>query len=1124
MPFIFMSDVTQFILAQYKTLPQFQHLVQKSMRPESPVHIKGCSGSSLSFISAAFTDESDCLQVFISDEKEEAAYLLNDLESILGKENVFFYPESYRRPYDTDETDNSNILMRTEALNAIRQNKVKAIVSYSHALAEKVVTKELIQDKILHLKVGESVDIDFIFDVLIEYDFDRDDFVYEPGQFAARGGIIDVFSFANDLPYRIEFEGNKVASIRTFNPDTQLSVTKFDRIDILPNIERKQVQEIRQSLLEFIPADTVLWIHDITKTVSVLDRYFEKAESAYKQLSGEVKRRSPDELFLNGQEFSDKLKTFRRCYFGPVHQSMDVIEFHTQAQPPFHKKFELLLENLEKNKTEKILTFVFSDQPKQIERLNNIFQDLLSKSDINQSIHDKELFKPHYFSIKSGFVDQDLKIACYTDHQIFDRYKRFQIKATYSKNQSISIKELTTLKPGDFVTHIDHGVGQFAGLEKIDVNGKPQEAVKLIYKDGDSVFVSIHSLHRIARYSGKEGKEPVLNKIGSNTWQTLKAKTKKRVKELAFDLIKLYAKRKSEEGIQYSPDTYLQHELEASFIYEDTPDQFKATQDVKTDMEKPYPMDRLICGDVGFGKTEVAIRAAFKAVCDGKQVAVLVPTTILALQHFKTFSSRLKDFAVTVDYINRFKSAKAQKETLEKLANGKVDIIIGTHKLVSKDIRFKDLGLLIIDEEQKFGVSTKDKLKTIKSNVDTLTLTATPIPRTLQFSLLGARDLSVIRTPPSNRYPVVTELKGFNEETIRDAVMYEVSRNGQVFFIHNRVQNIQEITGMIQRLCPDVKVKFAHGQMDGSKLEEIMLEFIEGDFDVLVSTSIVESGLDIPNANTIIINDAHNFGLSDLHQMRGRVGRSNKKAFCYLLTPPFSLLTAEARKRLNALLEFSDLGSGFYIAMKDLDIRGAGDLLGADQSGFINEMGYETYQKILNEALQELKQNEFKDLFKEEVKLDNHKWVDDCTIDTDLEILIPETYVDNIAERLQLYKELDNLKSEDEIQQFMDRLIDRFGSLPDQAQELFNVIRLRIQAEKLGFEKVILKRKKMILHFVSNQQSSYYQSGQFQKILNFLQLPQSKNIDFRQKNDKLTMTYEGVNSVSNALSILNNML
>lgn len=1108
------------IIGRYAALPQLQQLERALAAAGQPVQLKGLAGSAVAFVASALQRLAPQLNLVVADDKEEAAFLLNDLEALVGKDKVLFFPESYRRPYDVSETDNANVLMRAEVLNTIGQGRAEWVVTYPNALVEKVISKEEIAERTLRLKVGESVDVDFIFDMLIEYEFERDDFVYEPGQFAARGGIIDVFSFANDLPYRIEFDGSRVASIRTFNPDTQLSVAHYQHLEILPNIERKQVREVRQSFMEFIPPAARIWMHDLTKACAVASAYFEKATAEYDKLNTEIRHLPPDELFLTEDELLRQVKRHPCIHYGVTHQQMEVVEFHCQGQPHFQKNFDLFLQNLEQNKTEQVLTFIFSDQAKQIERIFTIFEDLLKKNNRSGNVHEHALFVPQYYAIHRGFIDNDLRIACYTDHQVFERYKRFQLKATYNKDQALTIRELTNLQPGDFVTHIDHGVGQFAGLEKLEVNGKPQEAVKLIYKDGDTVYVSIHSLHRIARYSGKEGKEPSLSKIGSNAWQALKAKTKRKVKELAFDLIRLYAKRRTEKGFQFHPDTYLQHELEASFIYEDTPDQVKATADVKADMEKPYPMDRLICGDVGFGKTEVAIRAAFKAVCDGKQVAVLVPTTILALQHYKTFSNRLKGFAVAVDYVNRFRSSKTQKEILQRLEEGKLDILIGTHKLVGSDVKFKDLGLLIIDEEQKFGVSTKDKLKTIKTNVDTLTLTATPIPRTLQFSLLGARDLSVIRTPPPNRYPVVTELRGFNEEAIRDAVIYEVSRNGQVFFIHNRIQNIADIAGMVQRLCPDVKVRYAHGQMDGAKLEEIMLEFIEGDFDVLVSTSIVESGLDIPNANTMIINDAQNFGLSDLHQMRGRVGRSNKKAFCYLITPPITLLTGEARKRLNALLEFSDLGSGFNIAMKDLDIRGAGDLLGAEQSGYINEMGLETYQKILNEALQELKENEFRELFEEELQKEGHKWVDDCVIDTDLEILIPESYVDNIAERLQLYKELDNLRSEEEIRSYQEKFIDRFGALPPQTQELFNVIRLRLKAESLGFEKIILKKESMILHFVSNQSSPYYQSEVFSKILAFLQRPESKSVDFRQKNEKLTMTFTRVRNVQQALEVL----
>lgn len=1090
-------------------------------RNHREIQISGIAGSSISFIVHAIRHHANNLQLIIAPDKETAAYLLNDLENMLGKEEVLFLPESYRRAYDVEETDNANVLMRTEALNAISTGKASIVVTYPNALSEKVISKTEIQSRKLHLSKGELVDYDFILDLLIEYEFDRDDFVYEPGQFAARGGIIDVFSFAHELPVRIEFSGKHIESIRTFSPDTQLSIEVFDEIDILPNIDRKDKKEERFSLLEFIPNNTYIWMYDAEKVSTVLDHFFQKASEHFENLHDDISHLPPGQLFVESTTFKEQLKAFNTIYWGKHRETGIEVSFNISAQPPFQKNFDILLNDINNKRADLFNIYLFSDQVKQIERIYSILDELLKKQEADNDQWSQQIIHAEFHSIYEGFVDHDLKIACYTDHQIFERYKRYTLKANFSKEQTITLKELTGLNPGDFITHIDHGIGQFGGLETVMNDGKKQESVRLIFKDGDTVFVSIHSLHKISRYSSKDGKQPVLNKIGSTAWQTAKSKTKKRVKELAFDLIKLYAKRKSEKGFSFSPDTYLQNELEASFIYEDTPDQYKATQDVKADMEKTYPMDRLVCGDVGFGKTEVAIRAAFKAVSDNKQVAILVPTTVLALQHYKTFSKRFKDFPVNVDYLNRFKSSKQIRESLDKLAEGKTDIIIGTHKLIGKDVKFKDLGLLIIDEEQKFGVGTKDKLKSLKASVDTLTLTATPIPRTLQFSLMGARDLSIIRTPPPNRYPVVTELRGFNEEVIRDAIMYEVNRNGQVFFIHNRVQNIMDITGMISRLCPNVKVKFAHGQMEGHQLEDIMLEFIEGDVDVLVSTSIVESGLDIPNANTILINDAQNFGLSDLHQMRGRVGRSNKKAFCYLLSPPLITLTNEARRRLNALLEFSDLGSGFNIAMKDLDIRGAGDILGAEQSGFINEMGYETYQKILAEAIQELKENEFQELFKDELNAEGHKWFDDCIIDTDIEALIPESYIDHIAERLSLYKAIDSLKSEFEIEKFRNELSDRFGAVPSQTEELFNAVRLRIKGEALGIEKITLKKNTLICYFISNKNSAYYQSDVFTKVLQFLQKPASKPIEFKEKNGKLTLTLKNIKRIKDALDFLN---
>lgn len=1100
------------IVKRYQGLPQIKKLSGESENMGSYVTISGITGSAFPSIISALSPTFSRIHLCIAPSREEAAYRYNDFQSLLGEEGVFFFPESYRRPNEFDAADSNNILMRSETLAAVVNNQARLVVSYPAALAEKVMTADRIQKQILRLNLGEAVDPNFVFDVLIEYGFERDDFVYEPGQFSIRGGIIDVFSYSHEYPIRLEFENDRLSSVRFFDPENQLSVQSLEHIEIMPNLEQKNEGEFRISFFDFIPNNSLCWIEDESTLIAEIRNTFIKATALYNQENHHI---SPSFLFVPPDEFSRRLKNF--SVVSLVSHNADII-FHTSPQPLFNKNFNLLYAHFLQNVVDGITTYLFSDQPRQQERIKQIFSDIHS-----QQTHDDAIYTPVPVSLYQGFIDHDLGVACYTDHQLFDRYKRFQLKTSYSRDRAITLHELTTLQPGDYITHIDHGVGQFAGLEIIVNNGRKQEAVKLIFKDGDSIFVSIHSLHRISRYSSKDSTRPVLNKIGSNTWEKLKAKTKKRVKELAFDLIQLYAKRRTQKGFSFNTDSYLQHELEASFMYEDTPDQFKATTDVKQDMEKPFPMDRLVCGDVGFGKTEVAIRAAFKAVTDGKQVAVLVPTTILALQHFKTFSKRLADFPCQVDYLNRFKTTSEQKDSMANLASGKTDIIIGTHMLASDKVKFKDLGLLVIDEEQKFGVSVKDKLKTIKETVDTLTLTATPIPRTLQFSLLGARDLSIIRTPPPNRYPVQTEIRGFNEAFIRDAIHYEIMRNGQVFFIHNRVQQIAEFTGMIQRICPNVNVRFAHGQMDGKELESIMLDFIEGDFDVLVSTSIVESGLDIPNANTIIINDAHHFGLSDLHQMRGRVGRSNRRAFCYLIAPPQSALTSEARKRLTALVEFSDLGSGFNIAMKDLDIRGAGDLLGADQSGFINEMGYETYQKILTEAVQELKENEFKDLFVEEIESVNHAWAHDCIVETDLELLIPSDYVEPISERLTLYKELDSLNVESEILSFQKRMTDRFGPMPSQVSALMHTIRLRRIARELGFEKIILKNQQLIAYFISNPQSTYYQSGVFHKLLHYLQLPEAVGIAFKQQNNRLSIRMQQIKSIEVALSAFKKM-
>ncbi len=1116
------------ILRKYSDSANNSLLTQELKGNTARVQLKGVIGSGASFIAAAAHQHNYKANLLILADKEEAAYFLNDLENILGEENILFFPASYRMPYQHEDIDNSNILLRAEVLNKINTGKKHiCIVTYPEALTEKVVTKTHLTKNTLELKQGEKISIDFITEVLSEYGFDRVDYVIEPGQFSVRGGIVDIFSFSNDTPYRIEFLGNEVDSIRSFDSISQLSIQKLTYCTIIPNIQTRLLQESRQTFFEFIPENSVVWFKHFQLTIDRIEKAFEQAETTYSALDTMVTQLGPEELYIDKDTFTKQILGFPLVEFGN-HYSLkptQTIIYNFSPQPSFNKNFSHLNDNFKGNIRNKLTNIIFSDTPKQIDRLYKIFEDISPKKEGEQ-----ESFTPILLSIHEGFIDNDLKLACYTDHQIFDRYHRFRLKNSFNKkNEALTLKELKGLNPGDYITHIDYGIGRYGGLETIEVNGKTQETIRLVYKDYDIVNISIHSLHRIAKYSGKEGAEPKINKLGTNTWSVLKQKTKKKVKEIAFDLIQLYAKRKALKGFQFAPDNYMQNELEASFIYEDTPDQIKSTSDFKKDMESEWPMDRLICGDVGFGKTEIAVRAAFKAVCDSKQVAILVPTTILALQHYKTFKDRLKDFPCKVDYINRFKSAKEQKETLERLEKGEIDILIGTHGIVGKNVKFKDLGLMIIDEEQKFGVGVKDKLKTFKSSLDTLTLTATPIPRTLQFSMMGARDLSVINTPPPNRYPVQTELHAFNEEIIRDAVMFEVSRGGQVFFVHNRVQNIMEIAGMISRLCPDVKVAIGHGQMDGDKLEQVMMDFVEGEYDVLVATTIIESGLDISNANTIIINQAHMFGLSDLHQMRGRVGRSNKKAFCYLLTPPVSLLTPEARKRLKAIEEFSDLGSGFNIAMRDLDIRGAGNLLGGEQSGFINEIGFEMYQKILDEAIQELR------LENEELRMTNvggthhftqsknSQYLTDCVIDTDMEILIPDSYVNNITERLNLYRELDSSKNEEELSHFEMHLADRFGPVPSEAIELIHTIRLRWLAMEIGFEKLHLKNNRMTGYFIQKQNSPYYESETFTKVLKFVQ-HNPRKCKMKETNGRLTLSFENIKSIDDAITALQPIL
>ncbi|MCG7500742.1 transcription-repair coupling factor [Tenacibaculum sp. Mcav3-52] len=1118
----------QAIVNHYQQSENVKQIVNQLQQDPHHFQLTNLVGSSLSFVISETFKQADKPYLLIFNDKEEAAYYLNDLEQLLGDKNVLFYPGSYRRPYQIEETDNANVLLRSEVLNRINSRKKPAIiVTYPTALFEKVVTKKELEKNTLKVVVGEQVSLDFVNEVLFEYHFKRVDFVTEPGEFSVRGGIIDVFSFSHDEPYRIEFFGDEVDSIRTFDVETQLSKEKLKKVSIMPNVENKTLQESRESFLKYISAKTAVFVKNVDLLSDSLDKFYRKAELSFNELSTEIKHAKPEELFCNGELIRNQLQDFTTVDIGKNRHSERSekpqgsaelnltnvsINFDTHPQPSFNKKFDLLIQNFNEFSAKGFTNYILCSNEQQAQRFHDIFDD-----------HEEEVsYETIVFPLYQGFVDIDSKIVCYTDHQIFERYYKFRLKNGYAKKQSITLQELTKLDVGDYVTHIDHGIGKFGGLQKIDVEGKKQEAIKLIYGDRDILYVSIHSLHKISKFNGKDGKPPKVYKLGSNAWKKVKQKTKARVKHIAFNLIQLYAKRKLQKGFAFGPDTHMQHELEASFLYEDTPDQFSSTQEVKTDMEKEQPMDRLVCGDVGFGKTEIAIRAAFKAVDNGKQVAVLVPTTVLAFQHFKTFSKRLKDFPVTIDYLNRFRTTKQRKGVLEGVADGSVDIVIGTHQLTNKAVQFKDLGLLIIDEEQKFGVAAKDKLKTIKENVDTLTLTATPIPRTLQFSLMAARDLSVIKTPPPNRHPIETNVIRFSEETIRDAISYEISRGGQVFFIHNRIENIKEVAGLLQRLVPSAKIGIGHGQMEGKKLEELMLGFMNNEFDVLVSTTIIESGLDVPNANTIFINNANNFGLSDLHQMRGRVGRSNKKAFCYFITPPYHHMTDDARKRIQALELFSDLGSGLNIAMKDLEIRGAGDLLGGEQSGFINDIGFDTYQKILHEAIEELKENEFKDLYPTDESAPK-EYVKEVQIDTDFEILFPDDYVNSVTERLSLYNKLGTLTTEEELQTFETEIIDRFGEYPTQVADLLDSVRIKWLAKELGLEKVILKQKRMLGYFVSDQQSAFYQTEAFTKMLRYVQ-QNPKSCVMKEKKTKnglrLLITFIKIDSVHKALETL----
>ena len=1112
----------QNLLKKYSASPRLLSLTKGlSIAQPQRFHLKNLRGSVAGFVSAATFLHPACSgfnHVFVCNDAEEAAYFHNTLENLTGALNIYYFPSSFKNRKNYRLLNSSHVMLRTEALSKFAAgagNRVGALVTYPEALFEKVVLSKAIAENIISIKTADTIEPEALYEKLVGYGFERTDFVYEPGQIAVRGGIIDIYSFGNEKPYRIELFGNDVDSIRIIDPETQLSERRLLQVSIIPNVDLHFEEEGKVSLLEFLPENTVIWIQDEELTRERLLTAEEdlglflqlRSDSPKKEEEEEDRLEKRDvtaEEFIAAGDFFEGLQSRHTVYFGHAapEGGVEEIVFSIKAQPAFNRRFELLIADLKGWEKAGFGLNLFAENPKQLERLYTIFKDL--KEEIT--------FNPIATSIHEGFIDEDLKVVCYTDHQIFQRYHKYKVKQAYNKNKAITLRTLRELQPGDFVTHIDHGVGVYSGLQKMEVNGRLQEAVRIIYKDSDILYVNINSLHKIAKFTGKEGTVPKVNKLGSDVWNKLKEKTKTKVKEVAFDLIKLYAARKAQQGFRHSPDGYMNTELEASFIYEDTPDQSKATADVKRDMEAESPMDRLVCGDVGFGKTEVAIRAAFKTVVDGKQAAVLVPTTILAFQHFKTFSERLKDFPVTVDYVNRFKSAKEKKETYLKLSEGKVDIIIGTHAILAKDVKFKDLGLLIIDEEQKFGVGHKEKIKTLRTNVDALTLTATPIPRTLQFSLMGARDLSIINTPPPNRQPIQTEVKVFQEDFIRDAIYFETERGGQVFFIHNRINGLAEMSALIQGLCPDLSIGWAHGQLEGHELEERIMDFIDKKYDVLVCTNIVESGVDIPNVNTIIINNAHQFGLSDLHQLRGRVGRSNKKAFAYLLAPPMSTLPTDSRKRLQTLEQHSELGSGFQIAMRDLDIRGAGNMLGGEQSGFMADIGFETYQKILNESIRELKRTEFKDLFKEEIQQQDD-FVSDCTIDTDLEILIPDSYVENITERLALYSRLDNCETEEELGAMEQEFADRFGPIPPEVTDLFVTVRCRKLAVELGFEKMSLKSDTLRCYFINRPDSPYFESETFKKILDYLQTGTNK-AKLKQVGKLFMLVGENVKSMS----------
>lgn len=1115
-------------LWQSPKLPALQKLFQE-LQPSVPVCVRGLKGSALALAASSVLTQLKQNQVFILPDRESSAFFYHDIEKILAdnglpleQKRVHYFPSSYRRPYDIEQVDNANVKLRSEIINKLVYNESpNVIVTYPEALAEKLVSTRSLRDNSFTAKKGAEVGIDDFVNFLYEHEYKQEDFVFEPGQFSWRGAIFDVFSYSEEYPYRIEFAGDQIESVRFFDANTQLSVREVDKFHIMPLASSLESSEQRVSFFSFLQPDDVFWIRNTKDVKNIIQLNYEKVVEEFEKLNSPLSHILPEDLSIDGDYFIQHIENKKVIEIDSLflREYEKTIDFGVVPQNAFSKNVNLLLDEWIDNLQHGYRTVFLTENEQQRTRMAHIMADLLAEYNREQAsdYQPEDLYLACPFILHEGFRDEEGKLCVYTDHQIFEKYHRFVVRDRYKRSEAFTLKEICDMQPGDYVVHITYGIGIYRGLIKMHDEGVEHELIKLEYKGGDIVYVSIHSLNKISKYVGKDGTEPVVNKLGSGAWERMKARTKQRVKELAFDLIKLYAQRKAQKGFAFSVDSYLQTELEASFLYEDTPDQVKACNDIKNDMESECPMDRLLCGDVGFGKTEVAIRAAFKAVCDSKQVAVLVPTTVLAFQHFNTFSERLKDMPCKVGYINRFRSTKEIKQTLKEVKEGKIDILIGTHRILAKDVEFKDLGLLVIDEEQKFGVGAKEKLRTLKATVDTLTMSATPIPRTLQFSMMGARDISVIATPPANRYPIQTEVHTFNEEILRDAISYELQRGGQVFVVHNKVQNIMEVAGMVKRLVPDARVTVGHGQMQGDQLEKVMMDFIDGRYDVLVATTIVESGLDITNANTMIINDAQNFALNVLHQLRGRVGRNNKKAFCYMLTKPTDMLNENAKKRLKAISDFSEIGSGFQIALRDMDIRGAGDVLGAEQSGFISDLGFEAYQKILNEAILELQDDEYV-ADGSDVNIVNR----DCVLESDLSLLFPSEYVSSLSERLSLYKELEHVANDSDLDAYRDKLIDRFGPIPRPTQELLLTNPLRRIAGTLFFEKIVLKNQKLTCHFVENEAAAFYKSATFDNMLAFMQRNYPA-VQMREQNHKYTLQIQGVKSVADALQWMSRM-